>query len=866
MIKEESQGRVVIDTELRNKNLIDGYKNISKETDKLINQFEKKVDHIKKEQIALDNLKAKYNQLASGNKAPASLTAMESQFKKNEKEVDNLQKQYDELINKISSNQADLDFAKGIGDSQQVSLLNKNQINLDNQSIFLATELENAKDKSKKLKQSLDELKANPQASMEMQNLKAKIDLASESLEDAKKEANELYQEIANGPNDQSISKFGKSTDKTVSKLEKFKNKIFKLISAVAVFNLIRSSLTGLRNNLISLLGTNESVKNSLNSIKVNLLTAFAPIYNACLPAIQTLMNGLAKLTGTIAIFVSSLFGKSIKDAKKEAQGLTNALKKTKKAQEQLNDSTASFDKLNVIQKEPSSSGADASGGVNFNNGELQYSEGLLNILNKIKDVLSPVWKFIKKIYDWCKKFVQDNGLVGWILLAIGAIAGFIILRKVIKWFKDLKKGVKGVTVDFTGFFNSLGTTATAIAILGGLKLVLDSVSKLIQTFSESGLSLGEVAGLLGIVLGELVGAFILLLGAMKLLEPSWQSIAGAVVIFAGFAIVIESVAHLIDAFANSGLSLNEVIGLMATILISIVALMGSIAVLGPMMTAGLGPFSLLVAEISAILIIMAATLPIILNAVGIFIEQTAPYLCLILTTIGELISNIIYALGTTLPPIIQSTGYLFQTIFSGASQVIKTLGDTMVKILEAIGSLVEKVLQSTLNFINELGPAIDNFVSNTISAVTKLINFIVSGIEYLVNTLVVGGVNKIIEGINSIGEYVGFTIPILPNMEIPRFVPKLAKGAVIPPRHEFAAILGDQKHGTNIEAPLDTIKQANREVLNEYVGSFEGKGDNSKEIHLHFDGTLAQLIRLLKPELDNESKRRGDTLILGGV
>ena len=29
---------------------------------------------------------------------------------------------------------------------------------------------------------------------------------------------------------------------------------------------------------------------------------------------------------------------------------------------------------------------------------------------------------------------------------------------------------------------------------------------------------------------------------------------------------------------------------------------------------------------------------------------------------------------------------------------------------------------------------------------------------------------------------------------------------------------MGDQKHGTNIEAPLDTIKQANREVLAEFL------------------------------------------------
>ena len=44
--------------------------------------------------------------------------------------------------------------------------------------------------------------------------------------------------------------------------------------------------------------------------------------------------------------------------------------------------------------------------------------------------------------------------------------------------------------------------------------------------------------------------------------------------------------------------------------------------------------------------------------------------------------------------------------------------------------------------------------------------------------------------------------------------IPKLAQGAVIPPNREFLAVLGDQKHGTNIEAPLDTIKQAVSEVM----------------------------------------------------
>jgi len=44
--------------------------------------------------------------------------------------------------------------------------------------------------------------------------------------------------------------------------------------------------------------------------------------------------------------------------------------------------------------------------------------------------------------------------------------------------------------------------------------------------------------------------------------------------------------------------------------------------------------------------------------------------------------------------------------------------------------------------------------------------------------------------------------------LTIPK-IPMLAQGAVIPPNREFLAVLGDQKSGTNIEAPLDTIVQA---------------------------------------------------------
>ena len=91
------------------------------------------------------------------------------------------------------------------------------------------------------------------------------------------------------------------------------------------------------------------------------------------------------------------------------------------------------------------------------------------------------------------------------------------------------------------------------------------------------------------------------------------------------------------------------------------------------------------------------------------------------------------------------------------------------------------------------------------------VINTMISGVERLLNSII-GGINIFLGGLETVGKaaakitgdnYSGITK--IQTVSLPR----LAKGAVIPPNKEFMAILGDQKHGTNIEAPLDTIVQA---------------------------------------------------------
>jgi len=78
-------------------------------------------------------------------------------------------------------------------------------------------------------------------------------------------------------------------------------------------------------------------------------------------------------------------------------------------------------------------------------------------------------------------------------------------------------------------------------------------------------------------------------------------------------------------------------------------------------------------------------------------------------------------------------------------------------------------------------------------------------------------GINGIINQYNSLAGKVNtaggdVSMPVLQNIAVPR----LAAGAVIPANHEFLAVLGDQKQGTNVEAPLETILAAFRQALSE--------------------------------------------------
>lgn len=125
---------------------------------------------------------------------------------------------------------------------------------------------------------------------------------------------------------------------------------------------------------------------------------------------------------------------------------------------------------------------------------------------------------------------------------------------------------------------------------------------------------------------------------------------------------------------------------------------------------------------------------------------------------------------------------------------------ESFVKIFDGVKTALKGPAQGILNVAGGIANGIIKALNAGITAINKFIG----KIEFPDWLSKIPGVSFLA------GKKVDFGLKTLNTIS----VPKLAQGAVIPPNREFMAVLGDQSHGTNIEAPLDTIKQAVAEVM----------------------------------------------------
>lgn len=140
-----------------------------------------------------------------------------------------------------------------------------------------------------------------------------------------------------------------------------------------------------------------------------------------------------------------------------------------------------------------------------------------------------------------------------------------------------------------------------------------------------------------------------------------------------------------------------------------------------------------------------------------------------------------------------------------------RTTSSTMTGIFSLAAQRIKNSLKTNLSnafkAFSSGGVVFDGITDGIDKIFTRIMNKLIDGL----NTVLNDSFDKINTALDKIRNTK--VDGIKPFISLPRVsiskIPKLAQGAVIPANNEFLAVLGDQKQGTNIEAPLDTIVEA---------------------------------------------------------
>jgi len=169
-----------------------------------------------------------------------------------------------------------------------------------------------------------------------------------------------------------------------------------------------------------------------------------------------------------------------------------------------------------------------------------------------------------------------------------------------------------------------------------------------------------------------------------------------------------------------------------------------------------------------------------------------------------------------------------FGNVLNGFFANVENIWNAVKSIFSGIVGFIKSV------FAGDWGAAWDSVVGIFKGVWDLLVSIVkapINGIIGLINGLiqgVVNGINLVIKMLNSISFDVPEWVPgvggetfglSLATLQAPQ-IPYLAQGAVLPANRPFLAVVGDQRHGTNVEAPLETIQEAVAVVIDDYVSA----------------------------------------------
>ena len=178
-----------------------------------------------------------------------------------------------------------------------------------------------------------------------------------------------------------------------------------------------------------------------------------------------------------------------------------------------------------------------------------------------------------------------------------------------------------------------------------------------------------------------------------------------------------------------------------------------------------------------------------------------------------------------------------FATAFAKISDIVSAV----IRILKGLCEFVtgvftgdwEKAWNGIKDIFGGVWDGIVGVLKGAVNTVIDMINAVLRAVAL--------GVNAIIDKINALsftvpdwvqgigGETIGFNFA---KFDPPQ-IPKLARGAVLPANQPFLAVVGDQRRGTNVEAPLETITQAVIAALSQLGGTQEFTANQPIEVKL---------------------------------
>nr|DAU29597.1 MAG TPA: minor tail protein [Herelleviridae sp.] len=211
----------------------------------------------------------------------------------------------------------------------------------------------------------------------------------------------------------------------------------------------------------------------------------------------------------------------------------------------------------------------------------------------------------------------------------------------------------------------------------------------------------------------------------------------------------------------------------------------------------------------------------------------------------------------------------VFDAIKTKVTGVWDKIKDKTSRTWESVTTFVSTKVEAIKTAITDKFNAARDAVKSAFEGIVDFIKRPINQAISIVNNAV-GMINSAIGGIESAFSFGPWNVPtpfgtkrIGFHATFPRVgtIPYLASGAVIPPKSEFLAVLGDQKKGNNLEAPESLLRQ----IVREESGKGQGNG-NTYNVTVNASGR--KLLDIIIDEAELRRRRNGgqNPFLLGGV